>query len=77
MRGELPTGEGWARAWRGFLNKNDMPQKSVLRVVCNYFGVNYGSVKDDSARVDMEFTDLAQIEANLRYTPPMPTKACN
>jgi len=75
MRGELLTPEGWSRSSRHFANENEVPRRGIVRVVSNYFGVNSSSVTDGTAEVEMEFTDLGQIGADLRYTSPKPTRA--
>ncbi len=74
-RGELLTSKGWARATVNFTQPGTPDEHGPIQVVSDYYGVNFYATKGTSATVDMEFTDLGQIDSSLRYTPPTETHA--
>jgi hypothetical protein len=73
-RGELLTPEGWHRALGYFMEPDTEPKEKAIDVVSDYYGVNASQNDDKTAKVDMEYTDLGHIDAQLKYTrPPVQT----
>jgi hypothetical protein len=74
-RGELLTPKGWDRASSFFAQPGPVFGGRVVQVMSDYFGVNRYSIEGSTATVDMEYTDLGEIDSALRYKPPPETNA--
>jgi hypothetical protein len=71
--GEFLGREGWNRYSGFFLHPSPFPEKEVLRVVSNRWGVESDLTKDSHAEVAMEYADEGLIDSALHYTPPQET----
>lgn len=73
--GEQLTSEGWNRASALFTVPQPHPTSKPILVVSNYYGINLVDLKDDSAKVQMEYIDYGSIDSALRYSPAQKTQA--
>jgi len=71
-RGELLTKSGWAKAAKFFTSPGSPHGRKGIRVLSDYYGVNYSSVDGKNAIVEMEYVDSGEINEKLQYTSPRP-----
>jgi hypothetical protein len=74
-RGELLTAKGWAADAGFFLQPLKPFDNSAIEIMSDYYGVNSVSIKGTGADVQVEFTAMGKIDAQLRYSPPAPQRA--
>jgi hypothetical protein len=71
--GKLLTPEGWNEVSSLFVTPEAFPANASIRIVSNNWGVGHSSVSNDTAEVDMEYTDAGIVDASLKYSPPLRT----
>jgi hypothetical protein len=74
--GELLRADGWSHASQFYLQHDDFPVNSPVRIVSNYWGVEHSSVSNNTAEVDLAYTDAGTVDASLKYSPPPRAKYC-
>jgi hypothetical protein len=68
--GKLLTPDGWNEISPLFVTPEASPANASVRIVSNNWGVVHSSVSNDTAEVDMEYTDAGTVDASLKYSPP-------
>jgi hypothetical protein len=68
--GELLTPDGWNKASQLFVDHEAFPANGSVRIVSNNWGLGHSSIGNDTAEVDMEYTDAGTVDGSLRYSPP-------
>jgi hypothetical protein len=71
--GELLSPNGWQSTTTFFVQHAPFPGKGEVRVVSNYWGLGHTSVNNDTAEVDVEYSDAGKINSSLQYSPPVKT----
>lgn len=74
-RGELLTIRGWTRASQFFTKPVAAPGNRAILIMSNNYGVVGVSVEGQSAKVQMAYCKLGQLDSQLRFTPAPPTDA--
>jgi hypothetical protein len=59
-------------ASRLFTHPRLSPEAGTFSVMSNYYGVNRTSITGDTAEVDVECSNLGEIDSALRFTPSPP-----
>jgi hypothetical protein len=74
-RGDLLTKAGWIHASQFFTTPAAPPGNGAVLVVSNMYGVVGVSIEGNSAKVQMAYDRVGQVDSQLRFTPAAPTKA--
>jgi hypothetical protein len=73
--GKLLTPDGWNEISPLFVTLEAFPVNASVQIVSNNWGVGHSSVRNDTAEVDMEYTDAGTVDASLKYSPPLKTRS--
>jgi hypothetical protein len=75
-RGDLLTKAGWIRASQFFTTPVAPPAHHVVLVMSNRYGVVGVSIEGNSAKVQLAYDKVGQLDSQLRFTSAPPTNAC-
>jgi hypothetical protein len=75
VQGQFLTRKGFDGARRILPKSIPLNGDSTILVVPNYYGVNAVTTTGTTAIVDMEYTDVGQIDSKLRYSAPRSSNA--
>lgn len=73
--GKLLTPDGWNEISPLFVTLEAFPVNASVQIVSNNWGVGHSSVRNDTAEVDMEYTDVGTVDPSLKYSPPPRTRS--
>lgn len=73
-RGDLLSKAGWIRASQFFTTPVAPPGNGVVLVTSNMYGVVSVSIEGNSAKVQMVYDKVGQLDSQLRFTPAAPTE---